>query len=104
MLDTSRTLIADNDCAVVDCASHMLAAAGFQILPATSVLAVLDLCHEHHGPLHMALLDHGLGGTARSLVVEELIRAHPEVAIVFLSSQRSERYQPSRANGRCENR
>jgi PAS domain S-box-containing protein len=63
----------------------MLAKQGYNVLETREVHEAIQICNDHHDPIHLLLTDVVMPERSGPELAEELARIHPEMRVLFMS-------------------
>lgn len=78
-------LLVDDDPAVLQLVSEMLAHEGFTVLEAQDATQALELCRQYHGPIHLLVTDYAMpdmNGRELSSCIRSL---RPNIRTIYIS-------------------
>jgi NO-binding membrane sensor protein with MHYT domain/nitrogen-specific signal transduction histidine kinase/CheY-like chemotaxis protein len=82
---SGTVLLVEDEAVVRQLAARALRASGYRLLVATDAVEALRVSGEHEGPIHLLLTDVIMPGTTGPRLAAELVSAHPELRVLYMS-------------------
>ncbi|MDE3118799.1 MAG: response regulator [Nitrospirota bacterium] len=82
---TETILIAEDEPAVRKLLQGALQAKGYRVLEAADGQAALQVCQDHSGPIHLAVIDLVMPGMGGRDLIRRLVPRHPNLKILYMS-------------------
>jgi PAS domain S-box-containing protein len=83
---TETILVAEDEESVRQLVCEVLAARGYQVLPARDGAEALALSRDHHGPVHLVLTDVMMPGMSGPTLVDHLRAERSEIRALYMSA------------------